>query len=222
VTTKQSLCADARLQCLLKVAACAGVADVLPYQPARMLDRLVSVAAAMTDLLASGRCDALSFDELDAYLAHPAELPPAGAAHVMDGMAYVVYTHLCPDQPYSPKLLEATDVLLSVYSNLFFDEKERRRRLAAAAVGDVLGETSSLRFSTLRGFILSQAGNYRDGALYRMARTIYDGESFEVMPVLGDLLEEAGCPSSTALLHCRNDGPHVRGCWVLDHILGWR
>jgi hypothetical protein len=38
--------------------------------------------------------------------------------------------------------------------------------------------------------------------------------------VLADALEEAGCDNADILNHCRQPGEHVRGCWVLDLILG--
>ena len=40
------------------------------------------------------------------------------------------------------------------------------------------------------------------------------------MPILGDALEEAGCGNEDVLKHCRSDKPHVRGCWVVDFVLG--
>jgi hypothetical protein len=38
--------------------------------------------------------------------------------------------------------------------------------------------------------------------------------------VLGDALEEAGCADGVILGHCRGAGPHARGCWLLDLLLG--
>lgn len=40
------------------------------------------------------------------------------------------------------------------------------------------------------------------------------------LAVLSDALEEAGCSDSDILEHLRSPGPHVRGCWALDLILG--
>jgi hypothetical protein len=40
------------------------------------------------------------------------------------------------------------------------------------------------------------------------------------LAVLSDALEEAGCDDETVLGHLRSPGPHVRGCHVLDLILG--
>jgi hypothetical protein len=38
--------------------------------------------------------------------------------------------------------------------------------------------------------------------------------------VLADALEDAGCDNADILDHCRQPGEHVRGCWVLDFLLG--
>jgi hypothetical protein len=38
--------------------------------------------------------------------------------------------------------------------------------------------------------------------------------------VLADALEEAGCQEPAIFAHLRSTGPHVRGCWALDLILG--
>ena len=40
------------------------------------------------------------------------------------------------------------------------------------------------------------------------------------LAVLSDALEEAGCTDDTLLSHLRSPGPHVRGCWAVDLILG--
>jgi hypothetical protein len=53
-----------------------------------------------------------------------------------------------------------------------------------------------------------------------LASTIYDERSFDRMPELGDALEGAGCASADILAHCRKPGRHVRGCWVVDLLLG--
>ncbi|GIW82878.1 MAG: hypothetical protein KatS3mg105_4685 [Gemmatales bacterium] len=53
-----------------------------------------------------------------------------------------------------------------------------------------------------------------------LARSIYADRSFDRLPALADALEEAGCHDADILGHCRGPGLHVRGCWVLDLILG--
>jgi hypothetical protein len=53
-----------------------------------------------------------------------------------------------------------------------------------------------------------------------LAEGIYEERAFERMGVLGDALEDAGCHDEVILAHCRQGPDHVRGCWVLDLILG--
>ena len=53
-----------------------------------------------------------------------------------------------------------------------------------------------------------------------LADAIYAGRAFDRLPVLADALDEAGCDNADVLAHCRGGGPHVRGCWVVDLILG--
>jgi len=59
-----------------------------------------------------------------------------------------------------------------------------------------------------------------DGLLVSMARQMYDSRNFRDMPILADALEEAVCTNQDILTHCPQPGPHVRGCWVVDAILG--
>jgi hypothetical protein len=60
----------------------------------------------------------------------------------------------------------------------------------------------------------------RDATVSKLARAIYADRSFDSMPILADALEDAGCNNADMLNHCRGPGPHVRGCWVVDLILG--
>ena len=53
-----------------------------------------------------------------------------------------------------------------------------------------------------------------------LARAIYADRAFDRLPILADALEDAGCDDADVLAHCRGDGPHVRGCWVVDLVLG--
>ncbi|HEX8911708.1 MAG TPA: hypothetical protein VF796_05070 [Humisphaera sp.] len=57
-------------------------------------------------------------------------------------------------------------------------------------------------------------------AVVSLAQSTYDERRFDRMPELADALEKAGCDNAEVLSHCRNSGPHVRGCWVVDLVLG--
>jgi hypothetical protein len=53
-----------------------------------------------------------------------------------------------------------------------------------------------------------------------LAQKIYDDRAFDRLPSLADELEKAGCANPEILGHLRGPGPHVRGCWVVDLVLG--
>ena len=53
-----------------------------------------------------------------------------------------------------------------------------------------------------------------------LAQVIYQKQQFDQLPILADALEEAGCDNEDILKRCREEGEHVRGCWVVDKVLG--
>jgi hypothetical protein len=53
-----------------------------------------------------------------------------------------------------------------------------------------------------------------------LAAGIYADRAFDRMPILADALEDAGCNNDDILNHCRFGDAHVRGCWVVDLVLG--
>src|SRR5262245_30406398 len=92
---------------------------------------------------------------------------------------------------------------------------------------------------------------WRTAAVMGLVRTIYNDRELDLLPILADALEDAGCDSeedcqicvggvrmsswevcqcetcggagrfpNPLLAHLRGPGPHVRGCWVVDLLLG--
>jgi hypothetical protein len=61
---------------------------------------------------------------------------------------------------------------------------------------------------------------WRTADTVTLARGIYEDRAFERMPLLADALMDAGCADEQVIGHCRSEGPHVRGCWVVDLVLG--
>jgi hypothetical protein len=58
------------------------------------------------------------------------------------------------------------------------------------------------------------------GTVRHLAAAIYEAKAFDRLPVLADALEDAGCSDPVILGHLRGPGPHVRGCWAVDLLLG--
>jgi hypothetical protein len=61
---------------------------------------------------------------------------------------------------------------------------------------------------------------WNDQTVVRIAEAVYDERAFARMPILADALEDAGCDNTDILNHCRGPNVHMRGCWVVDLILG--
>jgi hypothetical protein len=68
---------------------------------------------------------------------------------------------------------------------------------------------------------------WRTGQVVALAQAAHDQRELPAgaldiarLAVLADALEEAGCTNSDIFDHLRGPGPHVRGCWAVDLILG--
>jgi hypothetical protein len=61
---------------------------------------------------------------------------------------------------------------------------------------------------------------WNNAILVNMSQEIYDERRFADLPILAETLESAGCNNADILSHCRQPGEHVRGCWVIDLLLG--
>jgi len=61
---------------------------------------------------------------------------------------------------------------------------------------------------------------WNDGTVRRIAERIYEERAFDRLPILADALLDAGCDHEPILAHCRSEGPHMKGCWAVDLILG--
>lgn len=63
--------------------------------------------------------------------------------------------------------------------------------------------------------------DWRTDTTLALARQMYESRDFGAMPILADALQDAGCENDDILAHCRDaNATHVRGCWVVDLVLG--
>ena len=96
--------------------------------------------------------------------------------------------------------------------SMVFVGKPDRLRAVADLVREVTGSLS-------RPVVFSPS--WRTGTAVLLAQQMYDSREFGAMPILADALQDAGCDNEEVLDHCRDVGPpHVRGCWVVDLVLG--
>ena len=94
------------------------------------------------------------------------------------------------------------------------EAREGESRVVAALLREVVG-------NPFRPLVLNPAWLVSGGvAVRKLAETIYQGQTFGDLPILADALEDAGCDNADILGHLRASGPHVRGCWPVDLLLG--
>lgn len=93
--------------------------------------------------------------------------------------------------------------------------KEVKRLFACAFMRDIAGNPFHETPAILPAWL-----TWNDATIPRMAQLIYDEQRFEDIPILADALMDAGCHDTEILDHCRNEGMHVRGFWVVDLVLG--
>lgn len=111
------------------------------------------------------------------------------------------------------------------------------RRIDVAALVSILHDIAACSPARRAGEHATQANLFRDifGNPFRpvtfapewrtdtvraLAAGMYESRDFVAMPILADALQDAGCDADDILDHCRGPGPHVRGCWVVDLVLG--
>jgi hypothetical protein len=68
---------------------------------------------------------------------------------------------------------------------------------------------------------------WNDRTVPRLAQAIYEERKMPEgtldtarLAILADALLDAGCEDESLVQHCRSPGPHVRGCWAVDLLLG--
>lgn len=103
------------------------------------------------------------------------------------------------------------------------DERQRRERMAWEERHDRVRREFCEQFRCVSGDPFRPVAfdpRWLSETAVALATGIYAERAFDRMPILADALEEAGCDDADVLSHCRGPGPHVRGCWVVDRVLG--
>jgi hypothetical protein len=105
-----------------------------------------------------------------------------------------------------------------VYRAAFVAAQRAEARLVRCVVGN-----------PFRSVSLDPVWLARGDSIRALAEVLYGKRrlpegTFDVKRVaeLADALQDAGCSDETILSHLRGPGPHVRGCWPVDLILGRR
>ncbi|MDB5290042.1 MAG: hypothetical protein JWL69_1283 [Phycisphaerales bacterium] len=155
-------------------------------------------------------------EPLTDFLSHH---PEASCAEVATACAASAATFSATSPSYSDDLAKyflgvtAKKVADAVYAVHGFDDAARTEEQVALCwlMRDVFGNP----FRSARLDVL-----WLTPTIVTLVNSIYAEHSFHRMPALADALEAKGCMNTDILAHCKGEGPHVRGCWVVDMILG--
>jgi hypothetical protein len=194
----------------LRLFGCGCVREVWDELPFEELREAVLACERFADGLATA-------DELSAASRAAGDLYE-GAGDIAADFSAQIIRDLCHPEPWFQMGEGSSSGMSAVVAELRCDDqtpwhvvRKRARLLYCHFFREVFG-------NPFRPLTLPPA--WRTEAAVALAAGIYDERAFDRMPILADALEEAGCDDADVLTHCRGPGPHVRGCWVVDAILG--
>jgi hypothetical protein len=202
---------------LFAVACCRRIWDLLADPRSR---KAVERAELFADGLISPKELEAVHAEADAcYLDLPAWQPDSEAARV----AVEASTPSALDADFAGAAIDAKQARATANSD-DFDEQlwSAEQGAQAALLRDIFGHLPS------RPARLGEAELAWNGScVVKLAHAACDNRQLPVgtleperLCVLADALEEAGCTDEDVLAHLRSEGPHVRGCYVLDLLTG--
>ena len=107
----------------------------------------------------------------------------------------------------------------AVFGDYQHEKKEARRVATLIERRFVAGIVCDVFRNLIRPTALDPV--WRTDTVLSLAQGMYESRDFSAMPILADALQDAGCENEDVLNHCRDEkAVHVRGCWVVDLVLG--
>jgi hypothetical protein len=102
-----------------------------------------------------------------------------------------------------------------------YERTQEVRETISAAVDEACRQVRLLRDIFGNPFRpVSLDPSWRTSTVLSLAEGIYAERAYDRLPILADALQDAGCDDPDILAHCQSGGVHVRGCWVVDLLLG--
>jgi hypothetical protein len=141
------------------------------------------------------------------------------------------------EEPALPTAVEVSEYACEARRHQALEEWAGRLRLPPGEADDPEAAATAAERATQCQLLRDIFGNpFRPVALdpawltpdvLSLARAAYDNRTLpegtlepERLGLLADALEDGGCNHADLLGHLRGPGPHVRGCWAVDLILG--
>ena len=193
----------------LRLFACACARRVLPIAPVEAWRALLDALERFVESEASwAECEALT-EAADAVPIEDHESPESSVRRSVENVARepahegAQYAASCAVQATIAVALR--DGTGPIHSNTYLPEHRAQADLLRCVFAPP-GEFD--------------AESWRTSAVVALAEGIHADRAFDRLPILADALQDAGCDDAEVLDHCRGPGPHVRGCWVVDRVLG--
>jgi hypothetical protein len=112
--------------------------------------------------------------------------------------------------------------LLKRANRLSDEHEDQERRWLSDCIRDIFGNPFRSPPSVPSAWL-----SWNNRTIPKLTQALYDERNLPTgsldnarLVVLADALEEAGCSDAVLLDHCRQPAEHVRGCWVVDLLLG--
>ena len=201
----------------LRLFGCACVRGVWDYLPKNALCRAIETCERFADGLATAE-ELKAAEEL-------ADGTYQGIGNIIADHSAIAVGALCAPEPDFPMGTGSSAGIAAVAAEAWFNEEVPWHVAHAQAeqahphlLRDILGNP----FRPVR-----RDPTYLTANVVNLAKALYEERELPSgrldntrLGILADVLEEAGCTNADILAHCRTPGPHVRGCWVVDLILG--
>ena len=198
----------------LRLFACACARRVWRRITQKVARRAVEVAEQFADGEAAAKDLGAARSELLRYLSRLGSLKNGDAAST----AYHTTGEDASRGAWAAAWLGQETAAFKTYADAAALEEGRRAEQPQQCdlLRDILGPVPFRPLPPLNPAWLAWDG----GTVAKLAESIYEERAFDRLPILADALEEAGCDAAELLTHLRGPGPHVRGCWALDLLLG--
>jgi hypothetical protein len=182
----------------LRLFACACVAHIHIPMAAELFQQAIRVAVRVADSVAdeSERIAALNAINVELEMLNPFST----SAHAVVALRYTLSTSA---------IFSFASANRAACSR--GQEKSAEQIWQSSAFRDIFG-------NPFRPVVADPA--WLTSTVVAIATSLYQDRAFDRLPILADALEEAGCTNADLLLHCRQPGDHVRGCWAVDLVLG--
>jgi hypothetical protein len=201
----------------LRLFGCACVRGVWEHLPADTLRRAIETCERFADGLA--RAEELEAARLSA------EDTGRGMGNIIVGHSAIAVASLCRTKPRFPIGDGYSSGISSVAAEIglrrgtpFHVAEAEAKRAHCALLRDVSGSP----FRQVGVDLTRQTS-----AVVSLAKSAYEDRSLPEgtldparLTLLADALEDAGCTDAELVAHLRGPGPHVRGCWAVDLVLG--